>query len=344
MIKLNTQKQQQQYSRFDYLMRILMGFLMLLVAACEAPLVLDLVEQEKAKDVLRFDMYQSVAQHGDRVVVVSSTGAALLSDDMSGAWKRFELSGRPSLIDVASCPSGDFFALDSQHQIWQLPTGAKEWSVSILDTEESTLSIHCSPNNTLWVSASFSTLYSSTDNGASWNTFTINEDLQFTQVQFVDEQTGFAVGEFGTVLVTNNGGADWDWAETIPNDFYPMASFFRDAQSGWVGGLGGVIWATTDGGTTWERQQSAVKSPVYGINAMDSRVFAVGGSGTLMEYINNEWQLLKGAPAVLSYLRGLAILPDRSLLVVGGAGTLAAIELPQSQSLNNTADTTNYER
>ncbi len=315
----------------DLLQRFaLTGLLALLMTGCEAPLVLDAVERERAKNILRFDMFQSAAHHGDRAVVVSSTGTALVSDDNGANWERFDLPERPSLIDISSCPSGDFFALDTQHQIWRLPAGSGEWTVSALDTTESTLSIHCAPDNTLWVTASFSILYSSRDNASSWQEFSLDEDLQFTKVQFVDEQTGFAVGEFGTVLITTDGGNNWERGGDIPNEFYPMASHFRDQLSGWVGGLGGVIWVTADGGQTWERQQSATNSPIYGIKATDTQVFAVGGSGTLIEYTNGEWQFLQGAPPVLSYLRGLDILSNGALLVVGGAGSVATVTLPQS--------------
>lgn len=306
------------------------GLLVLFVAGCEAPLVLEAVEQERAKSILRFDMFQSVAHNSERTVVVSSTGIALVSDDSGVNWERFNLPGAPSLIDVSSCPNADFFALDTQHQIWRLPSGSTDWTVSALDTAEDTLSIHCAPDNTLWVTGSFSMLFSSRDNANSWQEFTLDEDLQFTKVQFFDGHNGVAVGEFGTVMVTTDGGQSWERGGDIPNEFYPMASHFRDQQSGWVGGLGGAVWATTDGGQTWERQQSSSSSPVYGINATDTQVFAVGGSGTLLEYINGEWQTLKGAPPVLSYLRGLDILPNQSLLVVGGAGTVATIPLPQS--------------
>ena len=318
-------------STCDFIQRLaLASLLALFIAGCEAPLVLDAVEQERAKTILRFDMYQAVAHSGDRAVVVGSTGSALVSDDSGANWERFDLPGAPSLIDVSPCPSGDFYALDTQHQIWRLPAGSSEWTVSTLDTAESTLSIHCAPDNTLWVTASFSMLFSSRDNAGSWQEFTLDEDLQFTKVQFLDDQNGFAVGEFGTVLITTDGGTNWERGGDIPNEFYPMASHFRDQQVGWVGGLGGAIWATTDGGQTWERQQSSSKSPVYGIKASDTQVFAVGGSGALLELTNGEWQTLEGAPPVLSYLRGLDILADRSLLVVGGAGTLATITPPQS--------------
>ncbi|MGI9285022.1 MAG: WD40/YVTN/BNR-like repeat-containing protein, partial [Pseudomonadales bacterium] len=287
---------------------IVVSFLVIFIAACEAPLNLERVVQESEKPILRFDMYQSAAHQGDRVVVISSTGAALVSDNNGANWTRFDLAGRPSLIDVAACPSGDFYALDTQHQIWRLAAGSDKWETSAIDTQESTLSIHCAPDNSLWVTASFSTLFSSRDNAASWQQFSLDEDLQFTKVQFIDDQTGFAVGEFGTVLITTDGGNKWERGGDIPNEFYPMAAHFRDRKSGWVGGLDGVIWYTADGGQTWERQLSANKAPIYGINATQDQVFAVGGSGTLIEYVDGKWRVLDGAPPVLSYLRGLEVL------------------------------------
>ncbi len=51
----------------------------LLASACEAPLNLDWVAVESAKPVRRYDMFQAAAAAGDRVVVVSSVGAALVS-------------------------------------------------------------------------------------------------------------------------------------------------------------------------------------------------------------------------------------------------------------------------
>lgn len=297
----------------------------LMVSACEAPLNLGDVEGESARVLRRYDVFQSAAASSGHVVVVSSVGAALVSSDNGATWERNELPGRPQLIDVTACDRGDIFALDSQHRIWQLPAGGSSWTSSLLDTPESTLSIECAPGNRLWVSASFSTLYFRDLDAAVWQEYTLNEDLQFTAVRFVDEVNGFAVGEFGTVMSTSDRGETWLMQEPLPNEFYPMSADFLDVNNGWVGGLDGVIWHTQDGGQTWLRQLSLNASPIYNLRAGTRGVYAVGGSGKIVEYLNGQWQKISGAPEVLSYLRALVILPDGSLVVAGGAGILSTV-------------------
>ena len=152
--------------------------------------------------------------------------------------------------------------------------------------------------------------------------------MQLTEVSFVDENNGFAVGEFGTVLRSSDGGANWDRLNDIPNEFYPMAAAFRDLQHGWVGGLDGVIWHTADGGQTWKRELSISKSPIYRIvAAKNGRTFAVGGAATLIEYGADGWQAYEGAPPVLAYLRALDVLDNGDLLIAGGGGTLAKVSV-----------------
>ena len=306
--------------------RALVVLSLALLAACEAPLNLERVDEEKASTMRRYDMLQAAAHSGERVAVVSSIGSVLLSTNNGGDWERIELPGRPALIDIAACPSGEFVALDSGRRVWK-PDESGQWQSSRLDTPENTLSIHCAPNGRIWVSASFGTLYWSEGDLEQWNEFSLYEDLQFTEVRFLDQLNGYAFGEFGTVIRTKDGGDNWEQLEPIPNDFYPMGVDFLDTSTGWVGGLDGVIWQTEDGGQSWERQESVTSAPIYNIHANGSGIFAVGGSAKLVELRDGAWRTFEGAPEVLVYLRGLDTLQDGSLLVAGGGGTLAVIPL-----------------
>lgn len=311
------------HGRRDALFAVLLP---ILLVACEAPLNLEQVEAERARDFRRYDMLQAAAHSGEQVVVVSSVGAVVSSDNNGESWQRTELAGRPPLIDVTACPSGDFFALDAERRVWHQSTDGN-WQSSSIDTPENTLSIHCAPSGRLWVSASFGTLFWAEGDMQQWNEFSLYEDLQFTAVRFLDEMNGFALGEFGMVIVSQDGGETWKPREAIPNEFYPMAVDFLDINTGWAGGLDGVIWQTLDGGNTWERQQSVTSAPIYNIHADEHGVFAVGGSAKLVELRDGNWQNFDGAPEVLAFMRGLDALDDGSLLVAGGGGTLAVIPL-----------------
>ncbi len=63
-----------------------------------------------------------------------------------------------------------------------------------------------------------------TDGGASWVTQTLNPDLlggTFMSVQFIDANTGWAVGSLGAIYKTTNGGVTFvgDENGSLPNEF-----------------------------------------------------------------------------------------------------------------------------
>ena len=69
-------------------------------------------------------------------------------------------------------------------------------------------------------------------------------------VYFTDSQTGWAVGEFGVILQTTNGGINWSGQMSEPLCTLGCVYFYDD-QIGWAVGYKNVILKTTDGGTNW---------------------------------------------------------------------------------------------
>lgn len=296
----------------------------LLVAGCEAQLNLSGVEWQRSQTKMRFDMYQAIAANETTTVTVSSTGVILVSDNGGFTWTRNELEGNPTLIDVAVCPDGRFVALDTRRLIWT-GSGTGDWTSRPVDTMESVLALTCDPQDRIWVTASFSTLLHSADDGASWEMTSFDEDLQFTTIQFVDADWGVATGEFGTVMITRDAGASWEAAEYIPNEFYPMAAVFTDHDNGWAVGLNGITWSTTDGAASWQRINAPSPTPLYGIAADGNRVYIVGEGGSVFSWDGSSWRRPAGLSSLLAYLRGVVVLDDSTILVAGGFGALMRI-------------------
>mgnify|MGYP003650734041 CR=1 FL=1 len=293
-----------------------------LLTGCEAPLDLGRIQEQRESSIQRYDNFQAVAVIDEKLVAVSSTGSVVMSEDRGKNWSRTELPNTPAIIDVAACPDGAFHALDTARKIWSLKPTSNSWVTSVVETDEAVLSISCTPGNQLWIGAGFATMLSSVNGGESWNQQSLDDDLQITAIDFVDAATGFAFGEFGVFLTTTDGGINWDRNSDIPNEFYPMAADFASVDVGWVGGLDGVFWRTQDGGETWQREVSPTKAPIYGILATPTVVFAVGGSGTILERSESGWTAVNNAPATLAFLRGIARIGDEDLLIAGGAGSV----------------------
>lgn len=73
-----------------------------------------------------------------------------------------------------------------------------------------------------------------------------------TGVWFADEKTGWAVGHWGVVLRTDDGGESWTIQRMDTSVDQPLFSvFFRDRDNGWAVGLWSLVLATADGGKHW---------------------------------------------------------------------------------------------
>jgi photosystem II stability/assembly factor-like uncharacterized protein len=75
----------------------------------------------------------------------------------------------------------------------------------------------------------------------------------YTEVKFIDSQTGWIVDMYGAILKTTNGGENWDMmvSDTLNsyNTLYTVD--FVNAQKGWAAGGNGRLYKTVDGGVNW---------------------------------------------------------------------------------------------
>jgi photosystem II stability/assembly factor-like uncharacterized protein len=302
------------------------------LAGCEAALDLSGVNSQLALTTQRADLFQAAAEHRGDVVVVGGMGTVVQSTDGGSNWQRTTLPDKPFLVDVVACPDGRFFAIDKTDGIWSFRPG-EEWVHQALPEMTEPQAITCDASNVIWVTGGFSTIYHSNDSGASWESWSLDEDLYLTTIQFLDRQHGVVTGEFGTVLLTADGGLNWDRADDLPDSFYPQSTFFSDPANGWVVGLNGTIWKTDSGGQSWQSMPNGFKTPLYGITGQGDTLVAVGDNATIL-YLNAgdaSWTQLKGATQSRTYLRGIAGLGDGQFVAAGG-GTLFTVTIPDGEA------------
>jgi len=105
------------------------------------------------------------------------------------------------------------------------------------------------------------------------------------KVQFVDANTGWAVGDSGLILYTSNGGADWT-QQASGTHHNLLAVCFKGNNTGWAAGGTGEFWnpdsaiiiSTTDGGLNWV-QQVSIKGNFYDLCFINENVAYVVGYG-----------------------------------------------------------------
>ncbi len=100
---------------------------------------------------------------------------------------------------------------------------------------------------------------------------------------FLDNQTGIAVGTFGTVLKTTDGGAEW---QNLPSgtDRHLEGVEFISQSIGIAVGWGGTILKSEDSGHTWQQIPSGVTTILRSVAFKDDQVgWAVGEKGVILK-------------------------------------------------------------
>ncbi|MEK8029052.1 WD40/YVTN/BNR-like repeat-containing protein [Pseudaquabacterium rugosum] len=80
-----------------------------------------------------------------------------------------------------------------------------------------------------------------------------------------------AVGERGTVLLSDDGGRQWRQAAAVPVSVTLTGVQFADARSGWAIGHQGVVLATTDGGEHWQRRLDGLAAARLALAELQAR-------------------------------------------------------------------------
>ena len=105
-------------------------------------------------------------------------------------------------------------------------------------------------------------------------------------IDFINSQTGWAVGKGGHLMRTSNGGQTWAYRQASPAVDLEAVDFL-DANNGWVAGAEGRIWRSSDGGATWVSQGTPTVNRLTDIQLLDAMTgWAVGRGGTILRTSN----------------------------------------------------------
>ena len=95
-------------------------------------------------------------------------------------------------------------------------------------------------------------------------------------VDFANQNNGWAIGEAGTILFSSDGGNNW-LPQTSGTDEHLYSISVLDQSRSWVVGRGGKILKTTDGGTNWINQNSGTNADLYSVYFINQNTgFVVG--------------------------------------------------------------------
>jgi photosystem II stability/assembly factor-like uncharacterized protein len=127
----------------------------------------------------------------------------------------------------------------------------------------------------------------SDDQGRTWRQArSVPLDATLTSVHFADAKQGWAVGHWGAILHTADGGETWQLQRLKTDEDRPLfAVHFFDARHGLAVGLWSLVLRTEDGGHTW--QESPPAAPPGGGKA-DHNLWSLFADGQGQVYATAE--------------------------------------------------------
>jgi photosystem II stability/assembly factor-like uncharacterized protein len=155
---------------------------------------------------------------------------------------------------------------------------------------------------------------------------TMPADCTLTAVTFADAKNGWAVGHWGVIVATTDGGENWQLQHVDTAVDQPLFSVaFKNANEGWAVGLWSLLLHTQDGGKTWTREYlqapAGSKKADKNLNKIfldhSGNIFIAGESGMVLRSKDSgkSWVYLKTGYTG-SFWTGIAT--SNGALYVGG--------------------------
>jgi photosystem II stability/assembly factor-like uncharacterized protein len=144
-------------------------------------------------------------------------------------------------------------------------------------------------------------------------------------VWFRNANEGWAVGAYGMIVHTKDGGKNWDYVSSLvnPDRLHLNAVLGLSDGTLLVAGEGGNLYRSEDDGKHWQATQQLTQASLYKLMQLtDGRLIALGFGGTLLSSpdLGQSWKRIKSPASIGLY--GGRQLADGSLVLSGQGGVL----------------------
>lgn len=185
-----------------------------------------------------------------------STGAAVKTIDGGNSWFRMNMTDENITIkQIRFADTLYGWAVGNSGKIQFTTDGGSNWSIQYtFHSVQSINSIYFVPDDsqTIWVAGNNGFIAKSNNRGANWsnlNTGTVNDLLS---IKFANDNIGWAVGKSGTILLTVNGGTDWNSVSSPIDGTVDINTILVTSDgAAIIGCSNGRIYETFDYGNSW---------------------------------------------------------------------------------------------
>jgi len=297
--------------------------------------------------------YDVQAIDADHVIVVGYGGKILTTSDGGFTWSKVDSGTNRALYRVHFVDPNHGWISGQEGLILHTSDGGKTWERQKSGTQVYLFALQFLDTMHGWAVGDKSIFLETVDGGKNWTLrkitppsrkqltaeeAVVSQDPVLYDLQFLDARTGWAVGEFGSIYHTADGGQNWtEQQQSLIGgqvmDVLDLPTFFgvgfSNDQEGLVAGLDGKVARTHDGGASWAFEPMQLDYPI--VDPLftphlfaDGSGWAVGAAGEVLHLTPGaqRWQRAKLGMEVVTWLRGMYWRDANDGWIVGGLGLI----------------------
>lgn len=283
-----------------------------------------------------------IAAAGQRLVAVGERGHIVWSDDEGKSWQQAQVPTRTLLTAVQFADAKQGWAVGHDSTILHTADGGATWSLqhhAVFDQAavDAELDAQLAAEDDAGLDEA--ALDEGEGKRMSSPAQRIGAPLMDVWIS-ADGRRGLAVGAYGLLLSTDDGGKTWtDRSDALANGdgwhLNAVASVPSAPSSLLVVGEKGIAFRSGDSGQSFSRVQTPAESSLFGVVGAGDSAYAFGLQGRLY-HVAGGWQGI--GSGVTFGLNDAAVLADRSVVVVGNAGVVVTVTPAGKASVVRRAD------
>lgn len=239
--------------------------------------------------------------------------------------ERQRLAAQSLLLDIMRTADGRLVAVGERGHVVTSSDGT-EWTQAELVPTRSTLTAVTGSGNDLWAAGHDTVIIHSDDGGQNWSlqNFDIDRGQPIMDLHFVDASTGYAIGAYGLMMKTTDGGESWDEFMVSPDEWHLNGIIDLGAGQLVITGEAGFSYTSEDAGETWLPIEMPYPGSMFGAVLAGDCIVAHGLRGNVQRSCDAGQTWEEVPTPTESSLAGGAY-RDGEVLLVGNSGEVVRI-------------------
>lgn len=284
-----------------------------------------------------------IARAGDRLVAVGERGVIILSDDDGASWRQAPVPVSVTLTALHFPQPELGWAVGHAGTILHSNDGGESWSLQFDGNDANRQYLAWSQERVRQLEgalaeagdedeAALKELEYALDDArfaleVAMEAIDIGPADPFLDVRFLNADSGFAVGAYGMLYRTDNGGSDWEIAIAGIDNVYRYHYYAMAAGADgrlYLSGEAGLLYYSSDNGVSWERVDGVYDGSLFGVAVREGKLYTYGLRGHVFRSVDGgvSWGEIDNDERYSLY--GGTGLADGHVLMVGSGGLVLA--------------------